>query len=196
MNETFVLETKRKLFHFLSAAYALLFTFAGRPVSLWVLGLLLALVATLEAARLRVPALNKKLIGYFGGIHREEEVRRPSGILWTLTGCFLTIWLVPHKDIALAALWYLAVGDAAAGLVGRTWGHIRLGRKSLEGSLSCFVTCWFVGAVILHSPFGSLEILFGALVATIVEALPLPLNDNLWIPTVSGLFLTALRLTS
>ncbi len=186
-------EAKRKVFHFFSALYALLYFIGGRGLSLWVLGGLFAAVAALEAARLRSPALNQRLVAAFGGIHRPEEVNRPSGILWTLLGCFLTVLLVPHPDAALAALLYLALGDGAAGLVGRNWGHLRIGAKSLEGSLACFLTCWGVGTVVLEPAFGSAEAVLGALVATAAEALPLPLNDNLWLPLLSGLALTLLR---
>jgi dolichol kinase len=110
-----------------------------------------------------------------------------------LAGVFLTVALVPYPDIVLASLWYLALGDGVAGLVGRNWGHIRLGSKSLEGSLSCFLACWAVGTICLAPDAGSPEVIAGALVATVLEILPLPLNDNLWIPLLSGLFLTALR---
>jgi len=158
-----------------------------------VVGVLLLIVSILEATRLRIPSFNETLLRFFGGIHREEELRRPSGILWTLAGCFLTIFLFHDRDIVLAALWYLALGDAAAGIVGRTWGRVRIGSKSLEGSLSCFLVCWWVGTVCLQSSFGSMETLLGALAATLIEILPLPLNDNLWIPMLSGLALTMMR---
>lgn len=186
-------ELKRKAFHALSAVYALLYALAGRTASLWTLGMLLVLIGTLEAARLRTPALNAALIRSFGGIHRESEVRRPSGILWTLTGCFLTIALVPQRDIVLAALGYLALGDGMAALVGRRWGHLRIGAKSLEGSLACFLSCWLVGMACLTPPFGSPEVIAGALAATVLEALPMPLNDNLWMPLFSALLLMAMR---
>jgi diacylglycerol kinase (CTP) len=193
VNETLKHELKRKAFHALSAGYALVYTLAGRGPTLWTLGVLLAVVAAVEAVRLRSPGVNAALVRLFGGIHREHELHRPSGILWTLTGSFLTVLLIPSPDIALAALWYLAAGDAAAGVVGRNWGRVRIGDKSLEGSLACFLSCWFVGAACLAQPFGSVEVLLGALTATVAEAAPLPLNDNLWLPLLSGLALTALR---
>jgi dolichol kinase len=193
MSPGFIQEAKRKLFHSFSFLYALLFVLTGRDTSLWVLGVMVVLASLVEAARLRNPALNERLLRSFKGIHREKEVHKPSGILWTLMGCFLTILLVPHRDIVLASLLYLAVGDGVAGLIGRNWGHLRIGSKSLEGSLSCFLACWVVGEILLSPLFGSYEVILGAVAATILEALPLPLNDNLWMPLISGLFLTVLR---
>lgn len=194
MDAAFRQELKRKLFHLFSALYALLYAWGGRSVSLRVLGGLFVAAAVMEAVRLRNPRFNDRLVALFGGIHREEEKLRPSGILWTLAGAFLTVALVPHPDVVLAALWYLALGDGAAALVGRRWGHIRLGAKSLEGSLACFLVCWAVGALCLTPASPYPEVLLGALTAALVEALPMPLNDNLWIPLVSGLLITFLRM--
>lgn len=173
---------------------ALLYVFAGRETGLWVIGALFALVSAGEAVRLRTPGLNEKLVSLFPGIYREKEARRPSGIVWTLAGVFLTFWLVPYPDIVLTSLGYLVLGDSAARLVGRSLGHIRIGSKSLEGSLGCFLACWFVGSIFLQPPFGSLSVLIGALAATLLELAPLPLNDNLWIPILTGLLLTSLRI--
>lgn len=186
-------ELKRKFFHVFSAFYALLYILAGREASLWTLGAFFCLTGAVEAVRLRNPRVNEKLIALFGGIHREFEEKNPSGILWTLGGSFLTIWLIPHPDVVLAGLWYLALGDGAAAVVGRSWGHIRIGSKSLEGSLACFLACWGAGTLCLAPAFGAQEALLGALAATVVEILPLPLNDNLWMPLLPGLLLTFLR---
>ena len=58
---------------------------------------------------------------------------------------------------------------------------------------------WLVlGLVLLvvesrHLAFYALFGAAGAFAAALLEALPLPLDDNLWIPVASGLVLTALR---
>lgn len=187
-------ELKRKFFHMFTLLYAALFVYGGRLLSLQVLGGAFLCVAVAETVRLHHQPFNDRLMSLFGGIHREKEMHRPSGILWTLAGAFLTIWLIPHPDIVIASLWYLAVGDAAAALVGKKWGHIRIGAKSLEGSAACFLACWAAGTVFLDSPGGRVpEAAVGAFTAALLEALPLPLDDNLWIPLVSGLVLTFLR---
>ena len=58
-------------------------------------------------------------------------------------------------------------------------------RKSLEGSLACFLFCILVALLVPHLPLWVGAI--GALVATLVEAAPLPINDNFSVPLVSGL---------
>ena len=73
--------------------------------------------------------------------------------------------------------------------VGEHFGKTKIvGGKSLEGTLAFFAAA--IGSGILLSltalplPFGLL--LVGAAVAAAVEVLPLPLNDNLTIPVISG----------
>lgn len=186
-------EGLRKLFHSLSAGYAGLYALAGRERTLLVLGVAVGVGAIGEAVRLRHNSFNQWLISRFGGIHREKEKDRPSGIFWTLLGCFLTALLVPERDIVIAAMLYLTVGDGLAGFVGRTWGRLRIGAKSIEGSLACFLGAWVVGAIILTPPVGRHEILIGAIVATMIEALSPAPDDNLTLPLLSGVALHFIR---
>lgn len=186
-------EGLRKLFHSLSAGYAILYALAGREWTLGVLGGAVVMGAILETVRLRNRAFNQWLIGRFAGIHREKELIRPSGIFWTMLGCFLTALLVAERDIVIAAMLYLTVGDGLAGFVGRTWGRLRIGNKSVEGSLACFLGAWMVGALVLTPSVGRPEILFGAILVTVLEALPIPPDDNLTLPLLSGLALHFFR---
>lgn len=186
-------EGLRKLFHSLSAGYAGLYALAGRERTLLVLGVAVGVGAIGEAVRLRHNSFNQWLISRFGGIHREKEKDRPSGIFWTLLGCFLTALLVPERDIVIAAMLYLTVGDGLAGFVGRTWGRLRIGAKSIEGSMACFLGAWVVGAIILTPPVGRHEILIGAIVATMIEALSPAPDDNLTLPLLSGVALHFIR---
>lgn len=186
-------EGLRKLFHGLSAGYALVYAAAGRERTLWGLGSGVVLGALLEALRLRNVGVNQWLIRRFGGIHREKEVTRPSGIFWTLLGCFLTALFVPERDIVIAAMLYLTVGDGLAGFVGRSWGRLRIGAKSVEGSLACFLGAWAVGALVLTPPVGRPEALIGALLVTLIEALSSAPDDNLTIPLLSGVALHFIR---
>lgn len=193
MMSAFRQESWRKIFHALSAGYALLYVAAGRGATLWILGTALVLGAGLEAGRLRHGPFNAWLLGRFAGIHREKEVHRPSGIFWTLAGCFLVVLLVPERDIVVAAMLYLAVGDGLAGFVGRTWGRLRIGGKSLEGSLACFLGAWVVGVLVLAPVPGRPEALAGALLAAVLEFFSLPPDDNMTLPLLSGLALHFFR---
>jgi glycerol-3-phosphate acyltransferase PlsY len=94
-----------------------------------------------------------------------------------------------RTDIATAAICFLAFGDVAATTVGERYGRTKIFvEKSMEGTLAFVVIATFVGFLLhlvgIHLKHGI--ILAGALVAAGVELLPLPVNDNLVIPLVSG----------
>src|SRR5262245_26955973 len=84
-------EIKRKVFHQLSLLYLLMYAFLPRAVTLALLGTVLAVLAAVEFLRLRRPELNAWFLSRFKGIHRDSEVVRPSGIFWTLAGCWLAM---------------------------------------------------------------------------------------------------------
>ena len=90
-------------------------------------------------------------------------------------------------DLAILALSFLAVGDPLATMVGHYKGRHRVFGKSLEGSLTCLVAC--IGAGLIHYYTGLNVplpvILVGAAVATIAEAIPLPIDDNLPMPLLA-----------
>lgn len=182
-------ELLRKAFHLLSLLYLAAYHLLGRPAALALLAAWIAAEGTLEALRLRRPAFNAMLIGLFGGIHRPSEEGKVSGIFWTSVGAWLTIALLGSKPRAVAAaLLYLAFGDGVAALVGKSIGRIPIPllarRKTVEGTLACFAVCAAAGfAAGLPAP----ALWAGAAVAAGVEFLPVPVDDNLWIPVLSGL---------
>ena len=181
-------EIARKVFHLLTLIYLWAYWTFGTTKTLWLLGGWIALEASLEFLRLRNAALNERLIALFGAINRESERNKMSGIVWTSLGCWWTIFLFgARSEVVTAAVLYLALGDAAAALAGKAVGRHKLpfgdGAKSWEGSIACFAVCAAVGAVL---GFDAVRLIAGALTATIVECVELPLNDNLWLPIGSG----------
>lgn len=189
MAETYRGEAWRKLVHLGTIVVPLWMWWVPWP---WMWrGLLLAFlgVLALDVARITVPAVGRWFASRVGGSLRQREQRALISV-HALTGAALFLALVAPVGIAVTAVAYLVVGDAAAALVGRKLGRHRLGRKSLEGSLACFVACLLVGAVVLQGP--PRAIAGGALAATIAEALPAGLDDNWTVPLVSAAVLALL----
>ncbi len=182
-------EFKRKIFHFFSFFYALAYFLMEKNTALAVLGTMLAVEAAVEFGRFLAPALNQKIVGMFGGIHREDELVRASGIFWTLAGSFLLMAAVPDRASVLCAMSFLIFGDSAAALIGVPFGKHRYRHKSIEGSASFFIASFIAGLFFVHP----LLALAGAAVAAATEALPLPWNDNFWVPIISGTFLYLLK---
>lgn len=182
-------EIKRKAFHLLSLLFIGAYWWLPLPVVLWCMGILIVIVGAGEIARLKVPGFDGWILGLLGGVHRGHEVGAVSGLPWTLSGSFLTMLLIPDRNIVMAALLYMALGDAAAALFGKAYGRTRLpGGKTLEGSVACCIVCFLVGWYFLGAPLA----IVGALIATLVEFVPWPLNDNLFMPLISAGALMAL----
>ena len=107
-----------------------------------------------------------------------------TGSTWVFVGALITIILVP-QPFSLLALFFLAFGDTLAALVGMRFPFIKIGNKTLSGSLACFIMCLSVG-LILDFEISSEIILIGAFTATIVELISIKINDNILIPVISG----------
>lgn len=123
---------------------------------------------------------------FFGEMIREHEQLSLLGSTYLLIAALLAIEILP-QPVAAAALGFTVLGDAMGALVGRAYGRHKFFNKSLEGALGCFVACVVWGAYV--ATFGHLPwnvMLVGALVATIVEMLPIPLDDNLGITLAAG----------
>lgn len=184
-------EIARKVFHLLTLVYLWAYWTLGTTKTLWLLGGWIALEALVEFVRLRNSAINEQLITLFGAINRESERTKMSGIVWTSLGCWWTIFLFgARSEVVAGAILYLALGDAAAALVGKAFGRHRLpfgdGAKTWEGTLGCFAVCAAIGFFL---QLDAARLIAGAIAATALESMVLPLNDNLWLPIGSGFVL-------
>lgn len=104
-------------------------------------------------------------------------------------GAMLTMFLYP-APIAAIAIYTLAFGDGLSSLIGKLVGRISLfgGKKTLEGSLACFVAVFGVAAQFVPRPEQAFAIALGA---TAIEALPSDDFDNLILPLGTGFIATA-----
>lgn len=179
----------RKLYHLLGGLGLLsLYPLLGPKPALWTYTALAGATLVFEIVRLRMTAFNDLLFERFGSFLRTGERNRMTGTVPYLLGIGLSL-LFYRTDIAMAAICYLAVGDVAATTVGERFGRTRIaGAKSLEGTIAFFVAAAAAGGLLMQLKTGLTPglVLAGAAVAAAAELLPLPLNDNLVIPIVSG----------
>jgi dolichol kinase len=146
-----------------------------------------AVALLLDTLRLRVPIIGSLFLRHLGSFARVHEGGHLLGVTWFLVACSLCVLIFPPR-IATTALLFVVIGDAAAALVGKGWGRPRWWGKSLEGGLACFASCGLVGILVLDEV---VVVLLGAAVATVVEILPLPIDDNLRVPLLSGAAMAA-----
>jgi len=120
---------------------------------------------------------------FFGRVLREEERGGLMGSTYFLFSSILTILLFP-KSIAIASLLILILSDTAGALVGKWIGRVRIFGKTLEGSMAFFLSSLLI--VWIYPQLDRFSGTIGALGATLIEILPIRVDDNLTIPLVAG----------
>ena len=188
--------TKRAIFHVicvLSIAIAALFI--SKTLILLLLGVATCIFLAFEFLRLKISFMNNWFLLHFRSLLRETEVSRITGSSYVLIASFIAL-LAFERDVAVLALSFMAVGDAIATVVGSRIGKTKFLGKTIEGNIACLIFCIAVGFVYFHAglDISLLAILIGALAATIIQGITLPINDNLTIPLFSGLVMTLIQL--
>lgn len=151
----------------------------------------LILISILEIERYKHPGLWPYITSKWYGKIFKQEPGRLEGTTYFLIASLITIAIFSN-GIAITALLFSTFGNAASAIVGIKYGKIKLfrGEKSVEGTMAFFITCLIIGIILIGSPRLMLtpaNVLLGAAVATLIEVLPIPVDDNLTIPIISGM---------
>lgn len=184
---------KRSLVHLASGlAVVAAFVFVFTPFSAKVVSTAFVVWAwSLEGARRVSPWVNAWCMWFFGPIARDHEHYKINSATWYGTALMVLAFTAfgPGGVVGLLAL---AVGDPIAGIVGRRFGRIRIGGKSLEGSLG-FALSTAVAAGLYFLATGSRDplvvvgvALLGGAVGAVVELLSTRLEDNFTIPVFTA----------
>ena len=175
---------------FIPVIYYLLPQYSARIVLLTVT----LVVVVVDYLRLHVNSIKEGFIVFFGSFLRRHEFSRLSGASYLLLGCLITS-LVCRKPIVVAACAYIIVGDTFASIVGQNVKSPKLFRKkTLLGSIAFLLSTLGVAVVVYLLPdsLPLTTLIIGAVAATVIEALSLPLDDNFVVPILSGLIMTFL----
>ena len=204
-------EIARKLLHLFALLMPVGIYYIPEFTGTWiipsiVLGFLFVGSVIVERMRQTSPALQELFFRLFGSMLRKEEKRQTTGSTWVIGAAFIcSILFRREPQIACMVLAVFILGDAVAALVGMGIGRVRIGKKSLEGSVACFLLCMlFFNAVFpfipgLLSAYGGrlpfTVTLITSLTVTFFELVPLrvspkiTINDNLAVPVIAGLLL-------
>lgn len=174
-----------------------------------ILGFITASSIFLEYLRFRNAAVQRVFARLGASMLRTSEEKTLTGSTYIFLSAFLcSVLFINHPHIAFIALSLFILGDAMAAVVGISIGRIRIGKKSLEGSVACFVLGLLLFFLVYpHVPLlldrwqGAvpLPLIFTASLAnTLFELFPvglgkrLTINDNLSVPLITGTLLLVL----
>ena len=189
-------ELGRKTLHLLALVIPLGMWTLGTPLALYVLALGAAVAAGADVLRAYSGPFNDWIRWIFGPLMRTEELPAVgtgvtfNGATCVLVGAALLTLIFPLR-VAVPVLTMTMLADAAAALVGRRVGRHPWGALSVtvEGTGAFVATGLGVMALFPALAFGPAAA--GVLVAAVVEALPLPVNDNIRVPLVAAIVVAA-----
>jgi dolichol kinase len=195
-------ELLRKSIHLTSLSIPIIYYFISSETAAIILAVLAGVALVIDWTRYLSPEIGKIFYKIFGFLLREHEVdhqkRNLNGATYVLISALIGVLIFP-KLIFIAAFSILIVSDSLAALVGRKFGRKKFLSKSLEGTLTFFISACIV---ILFTPkIGNFpeEYLIGfigAVVGAIVENISFKLiDDNLSIPLAVGFTMWGLYLT-
>ncbi|KAM0335664.1 hypothetical protein ACHAQA_000713 [Verticillium albo-atrum] len=173
LDPKFEVDTRRKVFHFMMVAMILPSTYVDPVFVGLALSFALAIFLVIDLLRAsQLPPLSRPIASFLTPYVDGRDNKGPVVIshIFLLIGCAIPLWLalatiprsqtssleddplagweVPTREVSMVAgVICVGLGDAAASLIGRRYGHKKWiwgGGKSLEGSVA-FAAAVFVG---------------------------------------------------
>ncbi|SPN98993.1 related to phosphatidate cytidylyltransferase [Cephalotrichum gorgonifer] len=165
LKDIYEVDTRRKAFHFMMVGMFLPATYVDPHFAALSLAFALAIFLILDLLRAsQLPPLSKPIATFLAPYVDGRDFRGPVVIshIFLLVGCAIPLWLtlaslprggdggweVPVREVSMVSgVICVGLGDAAASLIGRRWGHHKWvwgGGKSLEGS-AAFAAAVFMG---------------------------------------------------
>lgn len=187
-------EIKRQLMHiFVGILIVLLLYFNLINAFVLFILVIVGFVLSFLSKKIHIPIIYQLL----KNLDRKEDLKEfpGKGSVFYVLGSFLVVLFFP-KDIAMASIAILALGDSASRLVG-PYGYLRHPFHSgrfLEGVIAGIIA-GFIGAIFFVN---WLLAFLGATIAMLIESIDLrikgfKIDDNLIIPVVAGFVMWLLR---
>ncbi len=162
-----------------------------------------------ELLRFKMNAVQRLFYRIGGAALRSEESKKMTGATYILYASLIcSIIFVKNPSISFMVLCAFIWGDAAAAIVGQGIGRIKVGTKTLEGSIGCFALCLILFLAVfpvvprLLDPWHGVMPVPMAVIASfmiaILELFPIPvkknivINDNLIVPVFTGIIILML----
>lgn len=177
----------------LAVLFLIFYSLLGKPFAVTLLGAVTLAFLTLDLARLAHDRVNIFVFKSLVSLFRAEERRRFSSMTLFLLGASITL-LIFDKPIAFTIITYLIFGDMFAKFFGLKYGRRRFFHKTAEGSAAYFAGCVVAGAILMrYIPITPADILLSSAVASLAEAVPTGIDDNLSVALIGSAALWTFR---
>ncbi|NTV23861.1 MAG: hypothetical protein HGA85_05840 [Nanoarchaeota archaeon] len=186
-------ELRRKLAHMLVGCAFIMLINLFYEYSLVVISLLFAgATLTSAVARYKRPKLLIRFLEMFDKPHDLAKFPAKGAVFYT-AGALSAVLFFP-QDIASASIAVLAFGDSISHIVGRFYGKTKVivnEKKLLEGTIAGIIAGTIAASFFVSFPISFFGAAFG-MMAEAVELEYLGLDDNVFIPVVSGIVMLVL----
>ncbi len=189
-------EVVRKLIHLCSLSIPIIYYFISKTSAIIILSITTFIALVIDLSRYFSPAAGRFFYSIFGFLLREHELdtskKNLNGATYVFISAVICVIIFP-KILFITAFSILIISDSLAALIGRKYGKHKFLSKSLEGTLTFFISAIIV---VLFTP--KVEGLFSeyligiiaAAVGAIVENISFGFaDDNLSIPISIGIFM-------
>ncbi|MEK6938428.1 MAG: hypothetical protein AABX04_05265 [Nanoarchaeota archaeon] len=190
-------EYLRQVFHiFVGVATVITYYYNILSPLAVLIGIIAGGLASVLSKRVRLPGFS-----WFLEHFERKDMRKTfpgRGLIFFFIGVLLCMQLF-SKDIALAAIMILALGDSFSHIIGETMGQMHnffnnRSRKLFEGTLAGFVFGFFGALIFVPYP----EAFLASFAAMVMEVIDIDLNgrhldDNLIVPLVAGTVILLVR---
>ena len=182
-------EIGRKVVHLLGVIIPIIYHFTDKKTMTTIIAILLITSFCMDKLRVKFNVTNhpfSKKIGLFK-IFRIHEQNSFSALTFAFIGMIICV-VISSKPVFNLAVSILILSDTIAAIVGILFGIHKINGKSVEGSISFFLTSCILSLVITAiygESFGFLlAAIFSSLIATFAELFSKNnyLNDNMSIP--------------
>ena len=160
----------------------------GRVFLLTLLFCALVLYVLFDGARLLSPSFNRFIMARFSLLIRQSEERSFTGATFVCLSYIVVVFFFT-REIAVASMLFLTLGDTAAEITGKNWGRRKYLGRSLEGMGGFFTVAVPVAWIILQDWRVAV---MGAALGALVEFFSIGIDDNLTVPIGSAIALWAL----
>lgn len=186
------LEVRRQIFHLLFGLFLIFLIYLDILDSYSILFIIvIGLIISLLSINYKIPLITYMLKRF----DREKDIKKfpGKGVLTYMLGTLFALLLF-DKNIAMASITILAVGDSFSHIIGRYFGKIKnpFSIKNIEGTMAAIILSTLATYFFVPLLLGFLGSLVAMVVESINESELIIFNDNIFIPIISGLVMALL----